>query len=81
MVHHDKRYETLSKAAEVKNGIAVLGILFHITETSNPMIGKLLDGTSSIFEAAGKNVTYKEKLLLTDYLPRELDAFFRYEGR
>jgi carbonic anhydrase len=80
MVHHDKRYETLSKAAESKNGIAVLGILFHITETPNPMIEKLLVNSATIFEFAGKNITYREKLILTDFLPLKLDSFFRYDG-
>lgn len=80
MVHHEKRYDSLNKAAEVKNGIAVLGILFHVTETPNPMIEKLLVNTATIFDAAGKNITYKEKLVLTDYLPKDLDVFFRYEG-
>lgn len=80
MVHHEKRFDSLTKAADVKNGIAVFGILFHITETPNPQIEKLLSTTASIFDVAGKNITYKEKLLLSDYLPRDVDTFFRYEG-
>jgi carbonic anhydrase len=31
IVHHDKRHESINKAASVKNGIAVLGILFHVS--------------------------------------------------
>lgn len=80
MVHHEKRFESLAKAAEVKNGIAVLGILFHVTETPNAMIEKLLVNSANIFDVAGKNITYKEKLLLKDFLPRKLDNFFRYDG-
>lgn len=80
MVHHEKRFETLTKAADTKNGIAVLGILFHVTETPNPMIEKLLINSANIFDSAGKNITYREKLLLVDFLPTKLDQFFRYDG-
>ncbi len=80
MVHHEKRYDTLGKAAEEKNRIAVIGILFHVTETPNPSIEKFLGNVADIFDAAGKNVTYKERLLLVDFLPRDQNTFFRYEG-
>lgn len=80
MVHHEKSIESLTKATEEKKGIAVLGILFHVTETPNPMIEKLLVNSGNIFNTTGQNLSYKEKLLLSDFLPNRLESFFRYDG-
>lgn len=80
MVHHDKRYESLARAAQEKNGIAVLGILFHATDKPNPIIEKFLQNSHDVFNAAGKNVTYKDPLLLSELLPQDKGSYFRYEG-
>jgi carbonic anhydrase len=80
MVHHEKRFETISKAALEKNGVAVLGILFHVAADPNPMIENLLMNSGSVFQAVGSNQTYKEKLLLENLLPKNKGSFFRYEG-
>ncbi|KAG5669948.1 hypothetical protein PVAND_000237 [Polypedilum vanderplanki] len=80
IVHHDKRYDTLSRAAQEKNGIAVVGILYKITTIPNPFIEKLLENSKNIFDAAGKNVTFQDKLVLYDLLPRNKQRYFRYEG-
>jgi carbonic anhydrase len=80
MVHHEKRYDTLSKAAQEKNGIAVLGILFHVTKEPNAIIEKVLENSKAVFDVAGRNSTYRDKLLLSELLPRNQAKFFRYEG-
>ena len=80
MVHHEKRFDTITKAAQEKNGVAVLGILFHVAEQPNPMIENLLQNAGTIIEAVGKNQSYKDKLLLQDLLPKNKASFFRYDG-
>lgn len=80
LVHHEKRFETIAKAALEKNGVAVLGVLFHVAEKPNPMIEKLLENAGTVFEVAGRNQTYKDKLLLADILPKNKDSYFRYDG-
>lgn len=80
MVHHEKRYESMTKAALEKNGVAVLGILFHVAEKPNPLIENLLANAGTVFEAVGRNQTYKDKLLLRDLLPKNKANYFRYEG-
>ena len=64
MVHHEKRFESLSKAAVEKNGVAVLGILFHVSAKPNPIIERFLTNAGSIFEVPENAVTYKDNLLL-----------------
>lgn len=80
MVHHEKRYETLTEAALEKNGVAVLGILFHVSEEPNPMIENLLENAGTVFEVVGSTQTYKDDLLLHDLLPSSKVNYFRYEG-
>ena len=64
MVHHEKRFESLSKAAVEKNGVAVLGILFHVSAKPNPIIERFLTNAGSIFESPANAMTYKDNLLL-----------------
>lgn len=80
MVHHEKRFESITKAAVEKNGVAVLGILFHVSANPNPVIENFLYNAGTVFEEAGKNQTYNEKLLLLDLLPKNKNSYFRYEG-
>lgn len=80
MVHHEKRFDTITKAATEKNGVAVLGILFHVAADPNPMVENLLENAGTVFQAVGRNQTYKDKLLLETLLPKNKASFFRYEG-
>jgi carbonic anhydrase len=80
MVHHDKRYDTLQRAAQEKNGVAVIGVLYHVTTLPNPFIEKVLENSKTVFDASGRNATFKDKLMLSELLPRNKQRFFRYEG-
>lgn len=80
MVHHDKRYDTIQRAAQEKNGVAVLGILFHVTKDPNPIVEKMLENSHRVFESSGTNTTYKDQLLLSEFLPKNKETYFRYEG-
>jgi carbonic anhydrase len=64
----------------MQNGIAVFGILFHVAIDPNPIIERVLLNAGNIFEAVGKNQTHKDKLLLSELLPKNKASFFRYEG-
>lgn len=80
IVHHEKRFDTITKAAQEKNGIAVLGVLFHVSMKPNPMIEKILYNAGTVFEAVGRNQTYKDNLYLLELLPKNKNSYFRYEG-
>ena len=70
----------MTKAATEKNGIAVLGILFHVAIEPNPMIENFLENAGSVFQSVGKSTIYTQKLLLQNLLPKDKASFFRYEG-
>lgn len=80
MVHHEKRFESLGIAAQEKNGVAVIGILFHVALNPNPTIEKILQNAGSVFDVVGRNQNYPADLRLQDFLPNNKGSFFRYEG-
>ncbi|KFB37844.1 AGAP004895-PA-like protein [Anopheles sinensis] len=80
MVHHDARYPTLNDAAAVRNGVAVLGILFHVTAQPNMHIGVILDTVADVRMEVGKGAPLKGKLSPYNLLPKNLTTYFRYEG-
>lgn len=64
----------------MQNGIAVLGILFHVAVEPNPIIEKILQNAGNVFEAVNKNQTLQEKMLLSELFQNNKSSFFRYEG-
>lgn len=80
IVHHEKRFESLTKAAQEKNGVAVIGILFHVSLKSNPIIERILENAGTVFNEVGKSFNYQDQLLLQDLLPKNKRSFFRYDG-
>lgn len=79
MVHHDRRY-SLREALQVKNGIAVLGVLFHVSASANDKLQNILNSVDDIANVVGSSAAIKEALLAGDLLPRNRDSYFRYEG-
>ncbi|XP_050077518.1 carbonic anhydrase-like [Anopheles maculipalpis] len=80
LVHHDTRYSSLEAAASVRNGVAVLGILFHVSAQPNMHIDVILDALADIQKVAGKETLLKGKLAPHYLLPANRTTFYRYEG-
>jgi carbonic anhydrase len=80
MVHYEKRFNGTVAASKEKNGIAVLGILFHIEADDSELIDKLLKNTGNISETVGKTVPYTDDLRLDEFLPKHHMPLFRYSG-
>lgn len=80
MVHHDRRY-SLREAVGVKNGIAVLGVLFHVSAKENEKLQNILDSVDDIASTVGSEAPIKGPLKTGDLLPDHMDSsYFRYEG-
>lgn len=80
MVHYEKRFNSTVAASKEKNGIAVLGILFHIEVADSLLVTKLLKNTGNISETVGKTTPYSDDLRLDEFLPKKQMPFFRYDG-
>jgi len=72
------RFSDLSSAASGYNSLAVLGVMFEISEEDNaalaPIIAKFADITESGSKVPLSNID------LTSLLPSRVDEYYRYEG-
>nr|AAL72625.1 carbonic anhydrase [Aedes aegypti] len=80
MVHHDSRYNSLTEAGAVKNAVAVIGVLFHVSNQDNTHMDVVLETSQDIRDAAGKSAPLKGKLSPHNPLPKNRTSYFRYEG-
>ncbi|XP_035913451.1 carbonic anhydrase 1-like [Anopheles stephensi] len=80
LVHHDSRYSSLEAAAATRNGVAVIGVLFHVSDQPNMHIDVILDAIADIRNEAGKETLLKGKLSPHYLLPVNRTTFYRYEG-
>lgn len=80
MVHHESRFPTIGDAAQIKRGIAVLGILFHISADPNPYLDNIIEAAENVGDAMGKSKVLQEKLSPINLLPKHRSQYFRYEG-
>ncbi|XP_050099426.1 carbonic anhydrase 1 [Anopheles aquasalis] len=80
LVHHHTQYPTLNDAVAFKNGVAVIGVLFHVADQPNMHIGTILETAIDIRSVAGKVAPLKGKLAPNSLLPANRTTYFRYEG-
>lgn len=80
MVHHETRFESIHDALHTKKGLAVLGILFHVTSTPNPILEQILIASEGVKHHVGRNQTIAHSIELEDLLPKDKSSYFRYEG-
>ncbi|ETN63333.1 carbonic anhydrase [Anopheles darlingi] len=80
LVHHSTLYPTLNDAVAVKNGVAVIGVLFHVAAQPNMHIGTILETAIDIRSVPGQVAPLKAKLAPNSLLPVNRTAYFRYEG-
>ncbi|XP_053678328.1 putative carbonic anhydrase 3 [Anopheles nili] len=80
LVHHDSRYQTLDEAVQARNGVAVLGVLFHVAAQPNMHVATILETAADIQNEAGMTAPLRGKLSPYNLLPVNRTAFFRYEG-
>nr|XP_040226281.2 carbonic anhydrase 1-like isoform X1 [Anopheles coluzzii] len=80
LVHHDTRYASLEDAVQARNGVAVLGVLFHVGSQPNMHIDTILDTATEIQNEVGKEALLRGKLSPYNLLPSNRTSFYRYEG-
>lgn len=80
MVHHDTRFATLNEAMASKTGVAVIGVLFHVSIKDNEALENILNGMQEVAEKASMSATIPKILRADALLPTNTTEFFRYEG-
>lgn len=80
MVHHDARFASLNDALASKTGVAVLGVLFHVSTKDNEALENILNGVSEVVDTATKSATIPKLMRADALIPTNTSSFFRYEG-
>ncbi|XP_074836670.1 carbonic anhydrase 14 isoform X2 [Carettochelys insculpta] len=79
VVHfNSERYANISEAKQWPDGLAVLGILFEVSNEANPSYNHILDQLKNI-QYAGQNVSIPS-FDVQALLPKQLGHYFRYNG-
>jgi carbonic anhydrase len=80
IVHHDSKYSSLEEAATYRNGIAVLGIIYHVEDKHNEELQKILDAAEAVKNSVGEKADLIATVSPFKLLPKDKIGFFRYEG-
>lgn len=79
LVHYNSKYGTKEHAAINPDGLAVVGILFQLSEKDNPKMQGIIKGLNDV-RYNNDSVRIAEPFRLSDILPPRTDDFFRYTG-
>jgi len=79
MVHFKTKYGTLTDSIQHSDGLAVLGVMFEISEQDNPALGPLLTQVAKVTTAAATS-TATDLYALSSLLPKDVSRFYRYSG-
>ena len=78
-VHFNSRYVTLGEAVGHEDGLAVIGVMFHVSNTDNEALAPIIEAAGKVTKAKQKTVTSKD-IKLESLLPEDPDKFYRYQG-
>eukprot|EP00092_Neocalanus_flemingeri_P012021 GFUD01012958.1.p1 GENE.GFUD01012958.1~~GFUD01012958.1.p1 ORF type:complete len:713 (+),score=131.48 GFUD01012958.1:34-2139(+) len=79
LVHYNSKYLTLQEAVRHKDGLAVVAILFELTDEDNPALSVITDMTNKV-KSPDQTAKGDKKTSLKSFLPRNPSSFYRYSG-
>lgn len=81
MVHRNVKYENMTVAAQNKDGITVVGVLYHASMERNEAIDDILDDFDKIkdYDDINKPINTEVDFEIDDLLP-EIKNYIIYEG-
>ena len=81
LVHYNSRYMSIGEALEsgTTDALAVIGVLFHISEEDNPQFAELVASLSFVVKPHRKS-KMSTVFPLRSLLPRNVQSFYRYSG-
>lgn len=79
-VHYASKYNSTEAAMVEEGGLAVLGVLFDISEEDNPAFEPLLNNLNEVKDILNKEINLHKGIIPLHFLPKDTTTFFRYEG-
>lgn len=80
IVSHNQLYSNFSEAVQNKQGVAVLGVIFHVSDQVNPLLKNILDSAEAVKDEPGESNDIKGPFSPIQLLPDNRSSYFRYEG-
>ncbi|XP_020279782.1 carbonic anhydrase 1-like isoform X2 [Pseudomyrmex gracilis] len=80
IVHYNEEFGNFTNAAEHKNGLVVIGILFELDHSDNPVLKPILDAIKLVSNWVGKSAVSIQKLVSISLLPENRSSYYRYQG-
>ncbi|XP_012266640.2 carbonic anhydrase 1 [Athalia rosae] len=81
-VHYARQYDNVTYASEFKNGVAVVAVLFEISNEDNDYLEQIIDAVQDV-SLINSNVTRRtlaSKLIPSLLLPKDHTSYYRYYG-
>ncbi|ESO96281.1 hypothetical protein LOTGIDRAFT_66515, partial [Lottia gigantea] len=78
IVHYNTKYGTLTNAKSQPDGLAVLGVMFEISETDNPNFEPITSALHNIRREGEREAI--TNLHISNLLPKNPEMFYRYKG-
>ncbi|XP_017144525.1 putative carbonic anhydrase 3 [Drosophila miranda] len=82
IVHRNKLYPNMTIATNFKDGIVVLGVLFHVSNTPNDAIASIIKNLEDVraYSRINKPVTVSSSLAVDDLMPQSTGNYYTYAG-
>lgn len=79
LVHYNSKYSDLGEAVKHEDGLAVVGILHHLSAEDSPGLQPLIEAAVSV-SGAGQRTEVGRGLSVKSLLPPGPSVFYRYSG-
>ncbi|XP_034663804.1 carbonic anhydrase-like [Drosophila subobscura] len=82
MVHRNRLYPNMTMATSFKDGIVVVGVLFHVSNTPNEAIASIIKNLEDVqaYSRLNKPVTVANSMAVGDLMPQTLGNYYTYAG-
>ncbi|XP_033755962.1 receptor-type tyrosine-protein phosphatase gamma-like [Pecten maximus] len=81
VVNYDKdNYDTIADAMVKPQGLAVLGVMFEITERDNPVLAPIVEALDMIQDPDINMEVEIPAIRMRDFLPEDTSKYYRYNG-
>ncbi|XP_017035961.1 putative carbonic anhydrase 3 isoform X2 [Drosophila kikkawai] len=81
IVHRNTIYPNMTMAANFKDGIVVIGVLYHVSNTRNEAIGSIIKSLGAVkaYDSMNKPTLVADSLAVDDLVP-SVESYFTYAG-
>ncbi|XP_017057668.1 putative carbonic anhydrase 3 isoform X1 [Drosophila ficusphila] len=81
IVHRNTIYPNMTMAANFKDGIVVIGVLYHVSNTPNEAIGRIIKNLGAVksYDSINQPALVADSLAVGDLVP-SVESYFTYAG-